>query len=84
MAAADKAMIYFNPHALSIKKLPPLDKSVIGSAFYHQDIEVFDNSELLRDKLLELEWTGRNLLMMSSGDFDGTDLRGFAAKILNK
>lgn len=83
MEPADKALVYFNPHALAVKKLPPVDKSQIWKAFDHPDLEVFDDSEKMKEKLSEIDWHGRNLLMMSSGDFNGIDLHEFAAGVLD-
>jgi UDP-N-acetylmuramate: L-alanyl-gamma-D-glutamyl-meso-diaminopimelate ligase len=81
MDAADEAIVYFNPHALELKKLPFLDAAQIREGFARENLEVFSDSGLLHDRLLSAKWDSTNLLMMSSGDFDGMDLAGLAEKI---
>lgn len=80
MDKADVPMVYFNPHALALKKLPPLDKNEIKEAFQNENIDVFDDSALLFDTIkenarqCETNHTPYCLLMMSSGNFDGMNL----------
>ena len=80
MDRADVPFVYFNPHAIELKKLPQLDKSQIKEAFGNDSITVFDNSQLMAEtikaeaKRCEEENTPYVILMMSSGTFDGIDL----------
>ena len=80
MDRADVPFVYFNPHAIELKKLPQLDKSQIKEAFGNDSITVFDNSQLMAEtikaeaKRCEEENTPYVILMMSSGNFDGIDL----------
>jgi len=82
MDAADLPIVYFNPHALTIKKLPPLDPEMVKKAIGRPGILVFTDSKLLFDFLLNFGWENKNLLMMSSGDFGGMDLKAFAKQLL--
>lgn len=82
MDAADLPIVYFNPHALTIKKLPPLDPEQIKKAIGRPDLLVFTDSKLLTNFLLNYEWKNKNLLMMSSGDFGGFDVKAFANQLL--
>ena len=81
MDNADYAFIYFNPHTLAHKKLPPIDNDIIYSSFKNKNIEVYQDSKALIEKLISMEWENRNLLMMSSGNFDGIDYDKLAAEI---
>ena len=80
MDRADVPFVYFNPHAIELKKLPQLDKSQIKEAFGNDSITVFDNSQLMAEtikaeaKKCEENNTPYVILMMSSGNFDGIDL----------
>lgn len=74
------AFVYFNPHAVAIKKLENLDKETIRKAF-GTDIEVFDNSSDLFSRIGELNISDPVFLFMSSGDFDGHDLESVINKI---
>jgi len=75
MDDADIAIVYFNPHAAELKKLPVLSGEEIKRAFSRDDIKVFCNSEQLSEYLISLRSEKINLLLMSSGNFDGLDLK---------
>ncbi|MBO4306930.1 MAG: peptidoglycan synthetase [Bacteroidales bacterium] len=81
MDRADVPIVYFNPHALSLKKLPPLNKSQVKDAFKNDKVQVFDDSQQLFSTIKGFVSDCRKrdrkycLLMMSSGNFDGFDLK---------
>jgi len=81
MNGADEAIVYFNPHTLKHKKLPDITKKEVKKAFGRKDLEVFTDSDELRTYLLGLKWKRRNLLMMSSGTFDGIDLEALGKAV---
>lgn len=78
MDNADTAMIYYSRHALELKKLPYFNKETVIEAFGRNDINVFNESNQIVDYLHNIEWKNTNLLMMSSGDFDGINLKFLA------
>jgi len=82
MNDADVAIVYFSPHALALKKLPPLTVEQVKQAFNRKDLQIFTDSSALKNYLLALDWTNKNLLMMSSGNFDGLDLAELSRKII--
>ncbi|MCX6251522.1 MAG: Mur ligase domain-containing protein [Bacteroidetes bacterium] len=82
MDQADVPLIYYNPHALQLKKLPPLTPEQIKSGFGNDKLEVFNESALLYERLMQENWKDKNLLMMSSGDFDGIILEKLARDII--
>ena len=71
---ADQPVVYYNPHALKLKKLPPIEPLDIRNAFKNPNLLVFNDSAALEQYLLSQNWENTNLLMMSSGNFDGMDL----------
>ncbi len=75
MDRADIAIVYYSRHALQIKQLPDLSPDDISKAFKKDDIQVFNDSEKLARYLFSLNTDHTNLLMMSSGNFDGIDLK---------
>jgi UDP-N-acetylmuramate: L-alanyl-gamma-D-glutamyl-meso-diaminopimelate ligase len=81
MKHADEAIVYFNPKALKHKKLPALTKKEVKKAFARKDLMVMTDSKDLKEYLLDLNWKRKNLLMMSSGTFDGLDLNKLADKV---
>ena len=72
---ATSAFIYFNPHAIALKKLKPIGKETIRKAFAGDNILVFDNSEELFKQIQDQKYVNPVFLFMSSGDFDGFDLK---------
>lgn len=83
MDLADEPIVYFNPHAIQIKKLQSISEKEIMEGFSNKNLEVFNDSRLLYERLINGNWKNKNLLMMSSGDFDGMDLGRIAKSILN-
>lgn len=69
--AADQAIVFFNSHTLEMKGLPMLSKEDVKKAFKREDLLVFTEKEALIDLLKKMERKGNNLLMMSSGTFNG-------------
>jgi UDP-N-acetylmuramate: L-alanyl-gamma-D-glutamyl-meso-diaminopimelate ligase len=82
MDYADTAIVYYNPHAIQLKKLPPITSEHVKAGFSNNDLEIYNDSTLLLERLQNEIWKGKNLLMMSSGDFDGMDLGRLAEKIV--
>ncbi len=73
--AADKAIVYFSPHALKLKRLPLITAEQVRKGFGNEKLEVFTDSGLLLERLLNEKKSGTVFLMMSSGNYDGIDLR---------
>ena len=81
MDEADVRYVYFSQHALQLKKLPPLDPEEVRKAF-GGNVEVFTDSAAMVAKVKAMEWQRANLLMMSSGNFDGIDFNQLADEVL--
>lgn len=82
MDLADEAIVYFSPHTIEHKKLPPISVDQVRKAFQRNDIQVYNESKTLVDDLLQKQWNNRNLLLMTSGNFDGVDFIQLAKDIL--
>ena len=81
MDEADVRYVYFSKHALQLKKLPPLDPDEVRRAFGN-NVEVFTDSAAMVTKVKAMEWKDANLLIMSSGNFDGIDFAQLADEII--
>jgi UDP-N-acetylmuramate: L-alanyl-gamma-D-glutamyl-meso-diaminopimelate ligase len=77
MDAADTAIVFFNPHTIAHKKLDAISADQVKQAFKRNDLIVYDDSKTLENYLKNLEFNNDVLLMMSSGTFDGMDLKAF-------
>lgn len=83
MAEADIAFVYFNPKVIEHKRLTPITKEEVRDAFGTKNVEVFTESEALQAKLKSLDYSNTALLMMSSGTFDGINVKQFAEQLLS-
>ena len=84
MDEADVRYVYYSKHALQLKKLPDLHPEEVREAF-GGDVEVFTDSKKMVDNVISLFRNNdkpANLLMMSSGNFDGIDFNQLADEIL--
>lgn len=73
MDKADVALVYFNPHTIAHKRLEPISEEQVKRAFAREDLVVFTDSKKLLERLHSENWGNKNLLLMSSGNFDGVD-----------
>ena len=73
MQAADFKAVLYSKHALEMKKMPMLNNEEVAAGFGN-NVQVFTDKNELR-KFIESHFTqNENLLLMSSGTFDGMDL----------
>lgn len=75
---ADEAVVFYNKHTLEIKRMPDLDKNEIKSAFEKQDLLVFNENVQLEDYLSKLSRKKTVVLFMSSGTFNGVNIKSWA------
>lgn len=78
MDPADVAVVFYSSHALEIKRMPPLPKEKVIAGFAKKDLEVFNKKEDLEQFLLQQQYENTNLLLMSSGTYDGLDIMNLA------
>lgn len=83
MHIADKAIVYYNPHTIEHKKLEPLSKEEVKLAFGNGNLVVHTDSHAVVDELRDCNWEKTNLLLMSSGNFDGINYEELAEQILS-
>jgi len=81
MASADRALVYFSPAVVEHKKLEHLSPEEVRHAFAGDNVEVYTDSGELQNQLEKIDWPRKNLLMMSSGNFDGIDFTELGARL---
>jgi len=74
LSKATAAFIYFNPHAIELKKLAHLTLDSVSKAFGTGNIKVYDDSEKMFSFLKSQSYSSPVYLFMSSGDFNGFDI----------
>lgn len=83
MNAADQAIVYFNPHTIEHKKLEPITEQQVEEAFDSSGLMVSTNSDQLFAYLKSQDWSNTNLLIMTSGNFSGKNLKQFAEELIS-
>lgn len=82
MDKADEGIVFFDPHAIAHKKLPPITSEMIFDAFNRNDLEIFNDSNTLTNRLLIHQNEKNIYLLMSSGNFGGINIDELAKKIV--
>ncbi len=75
---ADKAVVFYSPDAVAIKKLAPVSKQQILAAFNREDLIVFTAPKDFRNFLFQQDFKNTNVLLMSSGNYGGLDFNELA------
>lgn len=83
MEGADSAFVYYSPEVVHHKKLEPITPELVRDSFGSSNVTVFTDSNELTKHLREMNWVDANLLLMSSGNFDGVDLNSFAKELIH-
>lgn len=71
---ADVAAVFYSGHALEIKRMPYLAPDVVRNGFARKDLVILTDRKALEHFLDEQDFASANLLLMSSGDYEGLDL----------
>jgi UDP-N-acetylmuramate: L-alanyl-gamma-D-glutamyl-meso-diaminopimelate ligase len=83
MEKADRPIVYFSHHALALKRLPELTAEEVRTAFKDDRLSIYNDSAKMQEDLLTTDYHNKNLLLMSSGNFDGLDMEELARKVLS-
>ncbi len=70
---ADKAVVFYSPHAVEIKKLAPVSKQQILNAFDREDLIVYTDPLAFKTFIFNEYLANTNVLLMSSGNYGGLD-----------
>ena len=83
MDLPDEAFVYFNPETIAHKKLKKISKEQVFNCFKRSDLRVFTSSDEFVKELKSRSWKNSNLLLMSSGNFDGVDFNELVKELLD-
>ena len=81
MNQADEAIVYFNQHVIEHKHLTPITTDDVKKAFGQDHLQVYTDSRQLEADLLRKDYRNTALLLMSSGTFDGINVKELARTI---
>ncbi|HTI59452.1 UDP-N-acetylmuramate--L-alanine ligase [Mucilaginibacter sp.] len=82
MEEADTAIVFIDKKTFEQKKMLPYGAETVKKAFSRDDLLFFNTPGELLNYLENIDLSGKNLLMMSSGNFGGIDLASLSVKIL--
>lgn len=82
LAPADVAAVYFSPHTLEMKKMPPFAPAEIQAAFDKKGLQVFTERADLEAFIKQQDFNNANLLLMSSGNFGGMNIPDFVESLV--
>lgn len=81
LQAADEAIVFYSPHTLEMKKMPPIAPTEIQKAFDHPNLKVFTVPGEMEAFLQQNDWHEHNLLLMSSGTFGGLNVSALVKEL---
>lgn len=84
MNAADQALVFYSHHAIALKKLEPINDSQVAEAFNFSGLQIFSDKNSLKNELLFMDFSDSVLLLLSSGNFDGLDIKILANDLIKK
>jgi len=70
---ADKATVFYSPHAVKIKQLDEVTSDQIAEAFEREDLIIYTNPSEFKDFLFSENLENSAVLLMSSGNYGGLD-----------
>jgi UDP-N-acetylmuramate: L-alanyl-gamma-D-glutamyl-meso-diaminopimelate ligase len=79
--AADVPIVFYLPESVAIKKLAPVSKAQIAEAFEIEDLKIITNSDDLKTYIDAQNLDNSVLLLMSSGNYGGLDLKALKSRI---
>ncbi len=84
MDRADRAVIYYSPETILHKRLDMITHDDVIKAFGRKDLDVFTNRVDLEKYLGKCDMKNTVLLLMSSGNFSGMDIKALTTEILTR
>lgn len=82
MNQADIPIVFFNPEVVAHKKLPSIQPEDVKKGFDCQRLQVFTDNRQLLEYLRQQKYQNSILLIMTSGNFSGIDIRTTAKQLL--
>jgi UDP-N-acetylmuramate: L-alanyl-gamma-D-glutamyl-meso-diaminopimelate ligase len=82
MDLAHTAIVFYDPEVIAHKKLSLFTPEQVKKAFGRDDIIVLNNKDKLQDQLFKNKEENSVLLLMTSGNFSGIDIRELAENYL--
>ena len=82
MNKADKALVYYNHHAIELKRLEDLSVELVEKAFDKEGLKVTTDSTEFVQFVKQNAEDNTNILIMSSGNFGGVNIKQLAEEVI--
>ncbi|WP_423148021.1 UDP-N-acetylmuramate--L-alanine ligase [Rubrolithibacter danxiaensis] len=82
MDLADEAIVFIDKRTFEQKRMEEYDEETVKAAFGNKKLKFFNNPEILERFLSYINYKGKNLLLMSSGNFGGLNLNQIAQNVI--
>lgn len=82
MNKADKALVYYNHHAIELKRLEELSIELVEKAFDKEGLKVTSDSSEFVQFVKQNAEDNTNILIMSSGNFGGVNIKQLAEEVI--
>jgi UDP-N-acetylmuramate: L-alanyl-gamma-D-glutamyl-meso-diaminopimelate ligase len=79
---AHTGIVFYDPQVVRHKKLPAIEPASIREAFERNDLIVLTNREHLETEIMNQRAESTLLLIMTSGNFSGIDIRSLAERYI--
>ncbi|HJV19441.1 MAG TPA: Mur ligase family protein [Sediminibacterium sp.] len=77
----DVGVVFYSKHALELKRMPDLPVEKVKEGFAKEGLLVINDRSTLETWLKSQDFSHSNILLMSSGNYDGIDIFSFAKEI---
>ncbi|MBH2003485.1 MAG: peptidoglycan synthetase [Sphingobacteriia bacterium] len=77
----DVGVVFYSKHALELKRMPDLPAKKVKEGFAKEGLLVINDKAILETWLKSQDFSHSNILLMSSGNYDGIDIFSFAKEI---
>lgn len=84
MAQADQAIVFFNPEVVQHKHLPEITTEDVQKGFASPALQVYTDNQRLLQQLTQEDYSNSVLLIMTSGNFSGIDIKNLANQLIQK
>jgi UDP-N-acetylmuramate: L-alanyl-gamma-D-glutamyl-meso-diaminopimelate ligase len=84
MNFADTPVVFLDKETFAHKNMDLFDETLVREAFGNDKLKVITDREVLKSFLINQSWSGKNLLLMTSGNFSGLNLDELSTQILNQ
>ena len=78
MELADEAIVFYNPDAIKLKRLPFISLDMIYDAFGKENLKIFSNPKKLKKEIMSKKQKNAAYLIMTSANFGNLDVQKIA------